>query len=317
MIEDFLYVKKCLRHLLSHVSTELRSGILCRRYKMWVEKICFFISFLLLCQCTPKPPIQPSEPQSIIFLGHFYQNADMMDPRLEKVNFREYDQVWLGGDVCTETTEDRGKMRYLDRHFDLGHEGTLWAVGNHDVRNGNLEWISEFTGRELSYFTKTKDLGILVLNTNWERDNCEKLEEQFQLIKSVTDTVETLSHLVIMTHFVVWGELIEGQNMWETANANKPSWQFRCEGRSDFQSLIYPMLESVQQRGVQVICLAGDFGQNVQKFEYLANSGIWFLGAGFNKGFSQELDSEDAVILFDYEPFSQSLEWDFLKVDEL
>ena len=168
--------------------------------------------------------------------------------------------------------------------------------------NGNLEWITEFTGRELSYFTKIQDLGILVLNTNWERDNCDKLERQFNLIKSVTDTVENLSHLVIMTHFVIWGELIEGQNMWETANANKPSWQFRCEPNSDFQRLLYSMLESVQERGVQVICLAGDFGQNVQEFEYLANTGIWFLGAGFNKGFSQELDSEDAVIHFKYNP---------------
>ena len=48
-----------------------------------------FLSFLLLSHCAQKPPILPTETQSILFLGHIYQERNKMDPRLEKVKFKE------------------------------------------------------------------------------------------------------------------------------------------------------------------------------------------------------------------------------------
>ena len=285
-------------------------------HKKFNNFLCASLILFIYASCTEKPDLAPSQPQTIIFLGHIYQESNRIDPRLEKINFKKYDQIWLGGDICSETTEKKSTLKYLDRMFDLDHPGTHWAKGNHDVRNGNLEWFQEYTGRDLFYFQQMVKLGMLVLNTNLEED-CLQLNEQFELIESLPVTASGLSHLIVMTHHVIWGESIHGVNMWETANANRPSWQVRCEPAGDFQSAILPVLENIQQSGIQVICLAGDFGQRVKQFSYLANNGIWFLGAGMNKGLSLDLDPEDSVIRLNYDPEGEKLDWEFLTIDEL
>jgi hypothetical protein len=281
-----------------------------------VPKIYFIILIISLSNCSDKPELIPSQSQEILFLGHIYQKTNKIDPRLEKINFRKFDQVWLGGDLCIETTREKNTLRYLDRIFDLDHSGTHWAMGNHDVRNGNLDWIREATGRELFYFEKMGKLGMLVLDSNIE-DDCIELQQQFELIDNLPLEVEGLSHLIVMTHHTIWGNQIQGINMWETANANRPFWEVLCEPVVNFDQSILPVLREIQARGVQVICLAGDFGQRAYQFSHQSNEGIWYLGAGFNKGFSKDLDPEDKAILFDYDPMAETLDWRFLTTTEL
>ncbi|MDX2245234.1 MAG: metallophosphoesterase [Bacteroidia bacterium] len=277
----------------------------------------FRFTFLLIVSgCVYETPL-PGETQTIIFLGHTYQKRDRMDRRLEKVNYKKYDQIWLGGDMCSETTEEYSTLKYLDNHFRLGDPRTHWAVGNHDVRNGNTNWITEYTGRDLFYASSDQGLTVLVLNTNFEDPDCGLLEAQYNLMTTVLDTLQTSSHLVVLTHHCIWGDAVAGQDMWMTANGNKPFWRSLCTEGSEFMPDILPRLKAVQARGVQVICLAGDFGQRVKAFEYRSAEGIWFLGSGLNKGLSNEIDPDDQAMILTFDPVQKSLEWEFVAVTEL
>ncbi len=86
--------------------------------------ILFFIA-----SCTKDDPIEiiPT-PENIInsyiFMGHTYASNNTIDERLESFNFVPYEQIWLGGDICAETTKDYGTLVYLDGLFD-------WKVKTH------------------------------------------------------------------------------------------------------------------------------------------------------------------------------------------
>lgn len=77
-----------------------------------------------------------------------------------------FHQVWLGGDVCAETTADASTLNYLDGLFDLKSPQTHWTLGNHDVRNGSLDWITAATGRPTYYAAYINDITLLVLNSS-------------------------------------------------------------------------------------------------------------------------------------------------------
>ena len=269
----------------------------------------------------PDPPLPPKEKKGILFLGHIYEKYNTIAPRLEPIDFNRFSQIWLGGDICAETTKEKEIVTYLDDLFDLGAATTHWAVGNHDVRNGNLEWITEATGRGLYYTHHENGLTLLIINTNIQRQECEELEAQYALFRQVCDTITESSHLIIMTHHVIWGEIeraVNGAN--DAANGLLSTFRSRCQDSlgSQFHRLWYPDLVKVQERGVQVICLAGDFGQKASAYEYETVHGIWFLGNGLNKGIiNNHRDPNDMVLFFKHDPALRSLIWQFVKVDLL
>ncbi|MEZ4773927.1 MAG: metallophosphoesterase [Bacteroidia bacterium] len=295
--------------------SESRKGADTQRF-LFKSVLGYCLLILIFSGCAYEAPI-PGETQTIIFLGHTYQKRDRMDRRLEKVNYKQYDQIWLGGDMCSETTEEFSTLKYLNRHFRLGDPRTHWAVGNHDVRNGNTEWITGYTGRDLFYTATDQGLTVLVLNTNFEQPDCALLQEQYDLMTMVLDTIEASSHLVLLTHHCIWGDAVVGQDMWATANGNKPFWKSLCQDGSEFMPDILPRLKAVQARGVQVICLAGDFGQRVKSFEYRSAEGIWYLGCGLNKGLSNDIDPEDQAMLLTFDPVQKNLDWEFVSVEAL
>ena len=130
-----------------------------------IPSIILLLSLNCLFACKKDKPIikiSASKNSKYIFLGHIYNKENRVDPRLEKIDFSTYQGVWLGGDLCAETTKKRSTLDYLDAIFDLGNENTHWAVGNHDVRNGNLQWIQQTTGRNLFYATTSNDLTVAV-----------------------------------------------------------------------------------------------------------------------------------------------------------
>ena len=47
----------------------------------------------------------------------------------------------------------RATLIYLDNIFNLSSPQTHWSLGNHDIRNGNLDWIEE-TDDENVIFTQ-------------------------------------------------------------------------------------------------------------------------------------------------------------------
>ncbi len=270
-------------------------------------------------------PIPPDtlvqEKKGIIFIGHCYYRPDRIAPRLEPIDYSRFSQVWLGGDLCSETTKKQSTITYLDSLFDLGASTTHWAVGNHDVRNGNVEWITEATGRETYYTHHEKGLTLFVMNTRLHKTECEELEAQYALFKQVCDTISESSHLILLMHNVIWSQVEPSLNpVWPSANGTFASWRSRCEDSltSQFHRVWYPELVQVQQRGIQVLCITGDFGQKATAYEYESTDGVWFLGNGLNKGIiPNHRDPNDMVIFFKHDPETRSLIWQFVKVDLL
>ena len=85
-----------------------------------------------------------------VFMGHTYQwgaGGGRVDERIENMDLAQFDRIWLGGDICSEASLDYSTLKYIDSLFDLGKPGNNWTLGYHDARNGNEEWVAEFTER--------------------------------------------------------------------------------------------------------------------------------------------------------------------------
>ncbi len=290
-----------------------------------------FIIFFLACNDRTIVELPIEEKPEYIFLGHIYNKENRIDPRLELIDYQTYKGVWLGGDLCSETTRERATLDYLDDIFDLASEDTHWAVGNHDVRNGNLDWIKETTGRDLFYTTTKDDLTIAVLDTNMGhvvgRDaSCEERSKQAEILQTLVDTLSTSSHLILLTHWVVWGQVDATIPCDEIANNCINGFQFLCgDGSSRFPPFIYDQLIELEKRGIEVIVISGDGGIFTKSFEHQTPEGIDFLISGIfstldrdNPPTSVEVNlNPDSVLIFNHNVVERQLDWEFVRLDDL
>ena len=274
-----------------------------------------------------KLRIEPIEKKGILFIGHPYLwhlASDRVDERIERINLKKYKQLWLGGDLCSETTEKYATLGYLDGLFDLSSSNTHWTLGNHDVRNGNWDWISEFTSRDLHYVQDAQGMTIIVTNSNYSPDiHCDQLDEQYQMIRAVCDTISTSSHLIMLSHLVTWGGVEDSMKTDRVSNLNWPTWKYSCiEPQPYFHRIIYPMLKEVQERGIQVVVISGDAGQKDKQYQYQTADGLWFLASGINNSFEKDEEKRkllpaDRLLYLEYSKESRSLVWTFPSLDSL
>ena len=296
--------------------------------KVWTK---FYLALAaLLYACTPS-----EEPRQYLFLGHPYDWADTsrVDPRLEKLDYSPYHQIWLGGDVCARTGKAPGNLEYLDSLFDFRR--THWALGNHDYYGfGDPEAILQYLGRPAFYTTWVDGFCLLVLNTNLfffydadvPQEDCAEKAAQLDLIRQVTDTIREASHLVILHHHGLFNELKldEKGAVIEAFNVNSRHIYATCDADSELGKVVYPRLAAVQQRGVQVVLIGGDVGMQAKAFEYQTPEGIWLLGSGINNSVSREHAPEyvqdfspDQVLQLTYFPVARRLEWGFVFLGEV
>lgn len=288
------------------------------------------VLFLISCQPVEVPT------KRYLFLGHPYSwlNPYKVDPRLEKLDYGVFDQVWLGGDVCAQTTEKISTLHYLDSLFDLDSEHLHWTIGNHDLRDGSEDQISQFTKRPSFYTTWIDGICLMVLNTNlfWFYDappppvNCEEKAAQLEMVESVLDSIESATHLVVLHHHALLNDLKTDSTgaIIKTFNINPLSIRPTCDSTLELSPWLYPKLEKVQQKNVQVILIGGDFGMRAKEFAYQTPAGIWLLGSGINNSVprSQVPDyvtslDPDKVLILEHQPESGKLEWSFVLLDSL
>lgn len=289
----------------------------------------FLALFLLSCEAGEAPGSK-----HYIFLGHPYDwnYADRVDPRLERLDYSPYDQAWLGGDVCARTAEHPEALPYLDSLFDLknGH----WALGNHDYDYGDPQIILDYLQRP-SFYTRWQDgYCLMVLNTNFfwpypshppQRD-CEQKAAQWDMIRTVADTIHEASHLVILHHLGIFNNLKinEAGDTLRAFNVNAAPIYGTCDTASEVTATVYPWLAEVQKRGVQVVLIGGDVGMQAKSFEFQTLEGIWMLGSGINNSVNREYAPEyvkdfgpDKLLLLEYEPREKELNWKFVELDSL
>ena len=268
-----------------------------------------------------------------MFIGHTYnwEQSNTIDPRLERLNFDHCDGLWLGGDMCSATTEERRVLDYLDDYLLISRRTTLWALGNHDTNKGNIHFITEKTKKPTFYSQNDNGLTFLVIDNFLDKEElygdrtCELLQQQVDLIQSVTDTIQYSSHLIMMMHMVTWGGSEPGMDTQNHANANAPWWRFTCDDASRFHQIIYPMLRKVKERGIEVLILSGDGGANSKGYHFEAMNGIHFFISGINNSIAKDRWKDlpqfnfepDSVLLFEHRPNARTLEWKFKELNEL
>lgn len=259
-----------------------------------------------------------------LFTSHTYMGESIIDTRLIELDKSGYDNIWLGGDICSETLMLRSNLDYLDEHLRIGQPHNYFTLGNHDRRNGNIEYFEEFIGKKAYYADYYNGFTCIVLDTNLDPGDCENLNNQYKIICNVTDTISESSHLIILFHWGLWSGIpgLPEPNIY--AHTNLKYWNANCDStNNNFAKIIYPRLVEVENKGVEVICIMGDMGASYKKFDVVSSDGIQFLGCGLdNIKYYYEpqqwwAKEKDVMLEFDHNVTEKSLTWRFVDIDSL
>lgn len=288
-----------------------------------------FVQFLLLSMMSCQKEGTEDNGSNIdlstkkyFFVGHAYKNQSQVDDRLLNLNYSAYDQIFLGGDMCSETTENKKNIEYLNSIFNLSSKKTHWALGNHDTRNGNIDWITDKTQRPTYYATFFNNITLLVLNTNftpWGTYDPILVNSQFDLISKVCDSINISSHLIVLTHNALWKGIDNISNLGDYANADLSDLLFSIDPDYKYINGIYPKLVEVQKKGINVIHIAGDFGQKVSRYTHLSSDSIQFIGSGItsNTPYNEQLPSHglpDYYLVLNHDLTTQKISWEFTEL---
>ena len=248
--------------------------------------------------------------QYYLHLAHTRTAANpYMDQLVESIDYSYYDMLWLGGDMAVSSSLDDMTMNHLDSILDLGNENTLWALGNHDY--ADLERVSAYTHRPAYYAYYKDKITFLVLDTQDSLSNM--VGEQLELFSSVTDTLETTTHLVLLHHKLIW---MYGDSYLQTYINSIPNGGFGdcfyCINPNNFYSDLYPKLLELEAKGIEVICIAGDIGFRTNEFSYTTPEGVQYLASGIDDG-----KSYNQALVFKHDLFNDSLIWAFTLLSDL
>ena len=218
----------------------------------------------------------------------------------------------------------RSTLAYLDSLFDLDHPDTYYILGNHDARNGNHIWYLQFTQRPSFFTTSENGLVTIILNTTLNPGDCEALDAQYALLKSICDTISEASHLLLLHHHAISLDVPGIPHPWKMANWPYLHWDAHCQDQDpSYMSAIYPLLLQVKARGIEVVNVMGDTGFKVKKIEAVSDDGIHYLASGIdNSRYArnpQQMDTvpKDLVLIFEHQPRRRSFHWKFHDLDSL
>ncbi len=249
--------------------------------KLSISNTTFVLLIFLFISCTQEG--ETNQIMTYLHLGHIRTEnpgEESVNPHLFDLDYNDFDLLLLGGDLTANSSLADSTLVYLDSLFDLDDSNTHWILGNHDI--GNIEKALEYTKRPEFYSFHMNGITYLVLNSQKESPgDCRIRQNQIELIQSVTDTISESSHLVVLSHKLLW--LAGHEDL--KKHVGKGKWDWACNYRldhSNWNTDVRPMLEQVQDNDIQVICLAGDIGNNTRSFEEKSKSGIIYLASGLS-----------------------------------
>lgn len=263
---------------------------------------------------------QGNDTLNYIFLGHIkfkIAGVSDVDPRVKGLDISTYDRVWLGGDITGESNLDYSTLEYIDSLYDVSNPSNHWGFGNHDLRNYNEDWLREITKKKTYYSHYENGITSIVLNLAISPTDCEKLNDQYTMIKNVCDTISESSHLIILSHHCVWSDIPGLPSPGSYAHSNLKYWPANCYDKpADFLATIYPLLVEVKNKGITVINILGDTGSYSKGKSMISTDGIYFIASGIEAS-TQELRGPDKVLIINHHPESEYLDWQFHNLDSL
>lgn len=256
-----------------------------------------------------------------IFLGHiqryFPEATEAVDLRIEGIDYSTFDRVWLGGDIAQGTGFDYEILEYVDNLFDVSNQSNAWAFGNHDLRNFNEEWLHQITGRKTYYAHSENGITTIVLNLAIGPDDCEKLNDQFELIENVVDTIQESTHLILLSHHNIWIDVPGLPSPEKYSHSNQIFWIANCYDRpATYIDVIYPLLLRAKDKGITVINILGDTGHGDKGRNMVSSDGVYYIASGIDQR-SENTVGPDRVLILDHIPQTAELTWKFHDLDSL
>jgi hypothetical protein len=282
------------------------------------RQLLFVVLFSLTCCC-----IGQTQTLKFLFTGHTYDwgasGGTKVDSRIEKLDLKSYDGIWLGGDICANTSLDPKTWNYLDNIFNLKNPWTHVALGNHDYRDDNLHLYYSAKGKPDFYTSNIQSMVFSVINTNLNASNCELLDKQFEMLETVTDTIEDASHYILLMHHQIFDN-IPGLSDF-TSNGVCSNYQITCTGKErNFDERLYPKLVDLQNKGIQVVLLVGDTGWH-KGGHWQCEAGIDFIASGINNSYYRSKAPEqlnrierDKIVEFEFDVKLKKLNWQFVEL---
>ncbi|MBX2817760.1 MAG: hypothetical protein KTR24_17275 [Saprospiraceae bacterium] len=266
-----------------------------------------------------------SDTLQYIFLGHTYEwhtGGNRIDPRIVALDPQQYDRIWLGGDICSEAMLYETTLQHIDEVFDLSKATTQYALGNHDIRNGNIQWYHQYTGRRSYNHHTEHGLVSVCLNSMLNTTLCQDLNLQYQMLKNICDTISHSKHLVVFHHLNLWADLPDLPPPSTYSHHDARYWTANCDSiKTHYRDVIYPMLKEVRARGIKVYCIVGDTGSGTYKGFHTENrDSIHFFASGVdNSRYADDPQAygqqpADSVLIFKHDLGQQHLTWEFVPI---
>ncbi len=268
------------------------------------------LGFVLFLHWNCKKSDRSDHTKTYLHLSHVRTEADdTIDPPTLKIDFPKYDMLWLGGDLTYYTSKKAETLAYVDSIFDIRNSNTLWALGNHDYADLNL--VQKFTKRPPYYACHQRGITFMVLDTQDSLSHITGKQKEF--FRNVTDTLSSSSHLVILHHKLIWlsGNPALDSKIPTVSNAGFGDC-FVCLNPNNFYTVLYPELVKIKQKGIEVLCVAGDIGTKIKEFEYQTPEGIHFLASGIESG-----ETGNKALVFKHDLISKKLTWTYQLISEL
>lgn len=269
-----------------------------------------FLLFLSACNEQEAPVLPEPQPEKILHISHTRtEEQGTISPKVSSIDYSKYNAILLGGDLDVFTSESEENMRQWDDIFDFGSESTLWTLGNHDTSDRSL--VEAFTGRPSFYAHTQNDITFLVLDTQENSSNITG--GQLDLVQNVTDTISESDYLIVLTHKLLY---LQGNPDLEVFLTEVPNggpgdcgW---CTNPNNFWEDIYPLLNEVQNRDINVVCIAGDLGKTENEFDYLTPEGIRLMASGMSVD-----KEENKVLVISRESDEKIRDFEFVNIEDL
>jgi hypothetical protein len=231
---------------------------------------------------------------------------------IAEIDFTKYDVIMLGGDITYNTSKDSATLAYCDNLFDLGNPNTLWCFGNHDVQSGHRDLIKKFTGRE-SYYSYSRDgVTFMVLDTELDANSFSSTfikGNQLQMVKDVCDSITDSRYLILLHHRFMW---MINSDYFKSRLTDSIAASSRSMDTTNFYSDIYPLLQTVRNKGIQVLVFGGD--KSKINVAYSPEDGITFYAARLSTDIP---DNVNNVIVVSYSLPNKELTWNFVPLSEV
>jgi hypothetical protein len=231
---------------------------------------------------------------------------------IETIDFTKYDVTMLGGDLTYSSSADSTTLAYCDNLFNLGSPNTLWSFGNHDIQSGHRTLIKEFTGRESFYSYARDGVAFIVLDTELDANGFSNTfirGGQLQMVKDVCDSISESRFLILLHHRFMW---MINNDYFKSRLTDSIAASSRSLDTTNFYSDIYPLLQKVKSKGIEVLVFGGD--KSKINISYSPEDSITFYAARLAADLP---DSINNVIVINYNKQKKEINCNFTPLSEM